>query len=80
MGVIGLGSILGLFYTVQGLGGLIGPPTAGWLIDRTDGYTLAIIVCIMLTACARLLLIGLPENEDGGLAPEPLSDVAPVST
>ncbi len=38
MGVVGLGSILGLLYTAPGLGGLIGPPAAGWLIDRSDGY------------------------------------------
>ena len=29
LGVTGLGSILGIFYTAPGLGGLIGPPTAG---------------------------------------------------
>ena len=72
MGVTGLGSILGLFYTAQGLGGLIGPPTAGWLIDRTGGYTTTIILCIVLTATARILLIGLPKNAQGGLAPEPV--------
>jgi len=33
MGTEGLGSSLGLFYTSQGLGGLIGPPVAGLLID-----------------------------------------------
>ena len=43
LGVAGLGSILGLLYTGPGLGGLIGPPSAGWLIDHTDGYRWAII-------------------------------------
>ena len=33
MGIAGLGSVLSLFYTSQGLGGLVSPPAAGWLID-----------------------------------------------
>jgi MFS family permease len=70
-GVVGLGSVLGLFYTAQGLGGLIGPPTAGWLIDRTGGYATAIVICIGLTMTARLLLFRLPVTADGALAPEP---------
>ena len=70
-GVVGLGSVLGLFYTAQGLGGLIGPPTAGWLIDRTGGYAAAIVICIGLTMTARLLLFRLPVTADGALAPEP---------
>ncbi len=70
-GVLGLGSVLGLFYTSQGLGGLVGPPTAGWLIDRTAGYTIPILLCSGLAATARLLLIGLPVTTSGGLQPEP---------
>jgi MFS family permease len=69
-GVVGLGSVLGLFYTSQGLGGLIGPPVAGWLIDRTDGYLLPIAVCGGLLILARILLVGLPVLADGALAPE----------
>ncbi len=70
-GPVGLGSVLGLFYTSQGLGGLIGPPTAGWLIDETGGYTVAILLCGGLALLARLLLIGLPVTEGGALQPEP---------
>lgn len=70
MGVIGLGSILGAFYTSQGLGGLIGPPAAGWLIDRTNGYRPTIVICGALAATAWLLLAKLPINEAGGLDPE----------
>ncbi|MCP5027089.1 MAG: MFS transporter [Actinomycetia bacterium] len=73
MGVVGLGSVLGLFYTSQGLGGLIGPPTAGWLIDRSGGYQLTIVLCCALAAAARLLLVGLPVAADGSLEPEPTS-------
>lgn len=70
-GVVGLGSMMGLFYTSQGLGGLIGPPSAGWLIDRTDGYAVAIALGGALMLLARLLVIGLPVGDDGGLLPEP---------
>ncbi len=62
MGVVGLGSILGLFYTSQGLGGLLGPPAAGWLIDTTDSYRPAIVACCLLLVTARLLLVRLPET------------------
>lgn len=70
MGVVGLGSILGAFYTSQGLGGLIGPPAAGWILDHTDGYRPTILICCLLTITARLLLINLPINSHGGLEPE----------
>jgi MFS family permease len=70
MGVVGLGSILGLFYTSQGLGGLIGPASAGWLIDRTGSYRAAIVAAAVLAGAARLLLMGLPVRA-GSLEPEP---------
>lgn len=75
-GTAGLGSILGLFYTTQGLGGLLGPAFAGWLIDRTDSYRPAIVLCCVLAVCARLLLARLPLSPDGGLEPEPTRDPA----
>ncbi len=62
IGVVGLGTTLGLFYTSQGLGGLLGPPIAGRLIDQTGGYTAAIVVCMVLEAMAFLLLVRLPPN------------------
>ena len=60
MGVVGLGAILGLFYTSQGLGGLLGPPIAGRIIDATGGYTTAILLCNALEAAAFLLLLRVP--------------------
>lgn len=69
MGVIGLGSVMGLFYTSQGLGGLIGPPLAGWLIDSTDSYRPALVICTCLMLLALLLLRPLPVAADGSLAP-----------
>jgi len=71
MGVAGLGSILGLLYTAPGLGALIGAPLAGWLIDRTDGYTTAIVVCLVECALSILVLSGLPTTGDGRLQRAP---------
>lgn len=78
-GVTGLGSLMGLFYTSQGLGGLIGPPTAGWLIDRTDGHTVPVMVCVALMSAARLLVIGLPVDERGALQAEMSPSPAPAA-
>ena len=80
LGVVGLGSILGLFYTTQGLGGLIGPPFAGWLIDRTGSYQPTIVICGVLAAMAWLLLRPLPVNASGGLEPEPTTAPQPAAT
>ena len=41
-GVRGLGGLLGLSYTAAAVGGLLGPPIAGALIDATGGYRWAI--------------------------------------
>jgi MFS family permease len=71
MGVAGLGSILGLLYTAPGLGALIGAPLAGWLIDRTDGYTTAIAVCLVECAISVVVLSGLPTTGDGRLQRAP---------
>lgn len=70
-GVVGLGSILALFYTTQGLGGLIGPPVAGAIIDRLDAYWPVIAACALLDFAALALIRSLPVQPDGSLAPEP---------
>lgn len=71
MGVAGLGSILGLLYTAPGLGALIGAPTAGWIIDRTDTYRWAIIACLAACVVSVGLLTGLPVGPDGRLERAP---------
>ncbi len=71
LGVVGLGSIMGLFYTSQGLGGLIGPPAAGWLIDATGSYRPTLVICCGLALLALLILRPLPVAADGSLEPEP---------
>ena len=67
MGIAGLGSILGVLYTAPGLGGLIGPPAAGWLIDRTGSYRWAIVACLVAAVVSVVLLSGLPVDEHGRL-------------
>ncbi len=67
MGIAGLGSILGVLYTAPGLGGLIGPPTAGWVIDQTGTYRWAILGCFGLAVLSVVLLAGLPIDETGRL-------------
>ncbi len=67
LGVAGLGSILGLLYTAPGIGALIGAPTAGLLIDSTDGYRWAIGACFAFAATSVVLLTGLPVDGYGRL-------------
>jgi len=56
----GLGSILGAIYTAAGVGGLIGPPLAGTLIDAADGYSAAIVAATLITFGAFGVLTRLP--------------------
>ena len=55
-GPVGLGGVLGALYTAAGVGGLVGPPVAGELIDRF-GYppTLLVALCFALVGFAILL-------------------------
>ena len=69
-GVIGLGSIMGVFYTSQGLAGLFAPPLAGQLIDITGGYTVPVSVCVASGLLAFLILMSLPVNQQGSLGQE----------
>lgn len=71
MGVAGLGSILGLLYTAPGLGGLIGPPAAGWMIDESGGYRVAIVACLISCAVSIALLRTLPVTPGGRLERAP---------
>ncbi len=70
-GVVGLGSLMGLFYTTQGLGGLIGPPAAGRIIDATDSYRWPMVIALCLGAASVAVLFTIPTNSRGTLDPEP---------
>ena len=50
-----LGAILGALYTAAAIGGLIGPPVAGEVIDRVS-YGAAIVLAMALTAAAAGVL------------------------
>jgi len=67
MGIAGLGSILGVLYTAAGLGGLLGPPIAGWLIDRTGSYRAVTIACLVTASLSVVMLSGMPVDEFGRL-------------
>ena len=55
-GPIGLGGVLGALYTSAGIGGLVGPPVIGVVIDATN-YKTAIGLAIVLSAVSLALLI-----------------------
>lgn len=51
-GTVGVGSIMGLLFLGFGLGGLIGPPLAGWLADATSSTaTIALALAVAVIAC-----------------------------
>ena len=62
-GTVGLGAILGALYTAAGLGGLVGPPAAGALIDRTS-YATTIVVAMSLFGAATAVLLLLPSGRN----------------
>ena len=67
-GVVGLGSLMGFFYTACGLGGLIGPPMAGRMIDVYGGYTMSIYVALGLGIISFLLLTIIPATPSGNIS------------
>jgi MFS family permease len=61
-GVVGLGGAMGLLFLGSGLGGLVGPPLAGWLADSSDGTTLPIALAIGVAAVAFALSLAIPTS------------------
>ena len=57
-GTDGMGRTVGTLYTSAGVGALIGPPLAGWLVD-THGYRPMIVVAGVLAAVATVTLVPL---------------------
>ena len=57
-GNAGLGTTLGALYTGGGIGGLLGPVAAGWLIDQSGSYTPAILGAMVLAVLSALALRG----------------------
>ena len=64
-GPVGLGAVLGALYTAAGIGGLIGPPAMGWLIDGR-GYTAALLVAMAFALAATATLTRLDTRQGAG--------------
>lgn len=62
-GLDGIGTTMGLMFLSFGVGGLIGPPAAGFLSDQVDGDTAAVIL-----ACVALLGLALAASIPMGRA------------
>jgi MFS family permease len=55
----GLGGTAGLMYTAAGVGALLGPPLAGWIVDSTGGYRPAIVAAMVLEVAAFAVILTL---------------------
>ena len=58
-GTLGLGGVLGALYTAAGIGGLVGPPVIGVVIDASS-YETGIAVAMTLSAASTVVLRMLP--------------------
>lgn len=58
-GIEGLGSLLGWLYTSFGLGCIVGPPLAGFLVDRTHDIRLPVLVALIGAAAATAVVMPL---------------------
>jgi MFS family permease len=68
-GIRNLGALVGTLYTSNAFGTLIGPPLAGFIIDRTGGYRWAIGAALAMATAAFLVLLPLPRREIPDSAP-----------
>jgi MFS family permease len=61
-GAEGLGGTVGALYTSAAVGSLLGPPLAGFLVDRTGSYTVAIGAALALGIASIVPVIWLPTS------------------
>ena len=66
-GPVGLGGVLGALYTAAGLGGLVGPPLAGEMIDRF-GYGPTLVVAFGFAMVGAAILVPLRPDRPPGPA------------
>ncbi|MCP3938554.1 MAG: MFS transporter [Actinomycetia bacterium] len=59
-GTAGLGKRMGVLYAAFGIGGLIGPPLAGWLSDNSSSTAPVIILTIAIVSSA--VVVALPAS------------------
>lgn len=62
-GLAGLGKSMGLLLLSFGLGGLIGPPLAGRLAERSTGHDVPILLAIALVGAATVLSFAVRSRE-----------------
>lgn len=62
-GTVGLGSTIGLTFLGAGLGGLLGPTTAGFLADASDGQVVPIVFALTASVLTVLLASRLPTRQ-----------------
>ena len=62
-GVVGLGGIIGMQFLGAGLGGLLGPTTAGFLADASDGQNVPILFALGASLITVVLSLGLPTKQ-----------------
>ncbi len=62
-GTMGLGGVLGALYTAAGVGGFVGPPTAGALID-TVGYPTTLVVTCLISSLGAATYFALARTTD----------------
>ena len=64
-GTVGLGAILGALYTAAAVGGLVGPPIIGAVIDGVS-YGAGIVVAMVISGASTAVLLMLPGGHDRG--------------
>ena len=62
-GTVGLGAVLGALYTAAAIGGLVGPPLIGAVIDGFS-YGAGIVTAMVVTAVATVVVFLLPAGHD----------------
>ena len=62
-GVVGLGGTMGLMFLGAGLGGLLGPTTAGFLADLSDGQLVPILFALGTSVLTVTLSLRLPTRQ-----------------
>lgn len=68
-GVVGLGGAMGLLFLGSGLGGLVGPPLAGWLADSSDGTAVPITLALAVSVVAFALSLSIPTGATAPAGP-----------
>jgi MFS family permease len=65
-GTEGLGGTAGALYTAAGIGALLGPPLAGFVVDATGSYRPAIVGAMVLEVAALAVILTLKPGKVGG--------------